>query len=95
MAPPKEGLPPKDDSHRCMYVIFGYQSNLSNDENWLGKEYSRLLSAATSSHVRLECVDRLIILDRGIIHPSAATGKWDANSDATIFLEGIFTSSIS
>lgn len=87
VAPRKEGLPVNDDSHRCMYLIFGYGSDLSNNSDWLAKEYSRLALAATSSKVSIDCVDHLIVLDRGIIHPAATAGKWDVADGTSIFLE--------
>jgi hypothetical protein len=42
----KDGLAADDDSHRCLYVIFGYTSDLSNDTEWLQKEQGRLRTAA-------------------------------------------------
>jgi hypothetical protein len=87
VAPRKDGSPADDENHRCMYVVFGYTSDLANDSDWLPKEQTRINSAARAAGVCLDCVDRLIILDRGIINPAASAGKWDAGSDASIFLE--------
>ena len=70
-----------------MYVIFGYTSNLANDSEWAGKEYLRLRAAAKSAGVALNCVDRLFLLDRGIINPQQGTGKWQADSTDSVFLE--------
>jgi hypothetical protein len=75
------------DRDRCMYVIFGHTSNLANDSQWLEKEYRRLDSAAASANVSVDCVDRLIVLDRGIINPQKPTGKWEEGSADSIFLE--------
>lgn len=85
--PRRDGSPAEDDNHRCMYVIFGYTSNLSNDADWLAKEQLRLHSAAQNAGASLDSVDRLIVLDRGLINPAASAGKWDAGADASIFLE--------
>jgi hypothetical protein len=76
---------PKRD--RCLYVIFGYTSNLGNDGGWVGKEYLRLRAAAHSAGVAPDCVDRLFILDRGIINPQKRAGKWEAGSADSVFLE--------
>jgi hypothetical protein len=43
--------------------------------------------AASNAEVSLDCIDQLIVLDRGILKPSASSGKWEAGSDATVFLE--------
>jgi hypothetical protein len=87
VAPRKDGSPATDENHRCMYVIFGYTSNVANDAQWLEKEQTRMNSAAKDAGISRDSVDRLIILDRGIINPGASAGKWDAGSDASIFLE--------
>ena len=70
-----------------MYVVFGYTSNLGNDAEWAGKEYQRLASTAKSVGVAQDCVDRLFILDRGIINPQERAGKWEAGNADSVFLE--------
>ncbi|SRR5258708_25553785 len=70
-----------------MYVIFGYESNLSNDQDWLEKENKRLRSAAVEAHAPLDCVDRLIVLDRGMLRPSALAGKWVTGDDTSLFVD--------
>ena len=76
---------PKGD--RCLYVIFGYTSNLGNAVDWAGKEYMRLVAAAKSAGVSTDFVDRLFILDRGIVNPQKRAGKWEAGSADSVFLE--------
>jgi uncharacterized protein DUF6602 len=76
VAPRRDGAAADDGNHRCMYVIFGYTSDLGNDSNWLTKEQKRIHSAAGEARVSLDCVDRVIVLDRGIINPAASVGKW-------------------
>jgi hypothetical protein len=83
----KDGDAADGGSHRCMYVIFGYTSDLSNDAEWLQKEQRRLQNAGRISEVAIDGVDRLIVLDRGMINPGAAVGKWESSSDETVFLE--------
>ena len=72
---------------RCLYVIFGYTSNLKNDAEWAGKEYLRLGVAAKAAGVAPDCVDRVVILDRGIINPLRRAGKWEAGNADSVFLE--------
>jgi hypothetical protein len=83
----KDGSSAKDDRARCLCVIFGYTSNLANDAQWAGKEYLRLEAAAKSAGVVRDCIDRLVILDRGIINPEQKAGKWDAGRTDSVFLE--------
>jgi hypothetical protein len=83
----QEGSAASGDRARCMYVLFGYTSNLSNDADWSRKEYQRLLSATQSSGVTPDCVERLFILDRGIVNPQRRAGKWDAANASAVFLE--------
>jgi len=83
----QDGAGASGDTARCMYVLFGYTSNLSNDADWAHKEYLRLLSAAKSSRAAPDCVERLFVLDRGIINPQRRAGKWEAANAASVFLE--------
>ncbi len=83
----QDGSSGDDGRDRCLYVIFGYASNLGNDAEWAGKEYLRLEAAAKSAGVAPDCVDRLFILDRGIINPQKRAGKWEAGNADSVFLE--------
>lgn len=83
----QDGSSADDDRDRCLYVIFGYTSNLGNDFEWAEKEYRRLSGAAGSAGVPPDCVDRLFVLDRGIINPQKPAGKWDAGNADSVFLE--------
>jgi hypothetical protein len=83
----QEGAAGNDDRDRCLYVIFGYTSNLGNDPDWPKKEYTRLRSAAVSAGVSVDCIDRLFVLDRGIINPQKPAGKWEVGQGSSLFLE--------
>lgn len=79
----QDGSDADDGRSRCLYIVFGYTSNLGNNAEWTKKEYDRLHSAAQSAKTNLDCLDRLFVLDRGIINPQKPAGKWiegDANS---------------
>jgi hypothetical protein len=54
---------------------------------WARKKYWRLEAAAQSAGVPLDTVDRLFILDRGIINPKRRAGNWEAASADSVFLE--------
>lgn len=83
----RDGAGADDDRVRCLYVIFGYSSNLGNDSAWAVKELQRVRTAAETNRVSTDCVDRLFILDRGIIDPQRPAGKWEAGSPDSLFLE--------
>lgn len=83
----RDGADADDGGHRCLYAIFAYTSNLSNDNDWPDKENVRLRSAAGKVGVDVDCIDRLIVIDRGIINPAKAVGKWEAGNTGSLFLE--------
>jgi len=83
----QDGCGADDNRDRCLYVIFGYTSNLGNGAEWAKKEYERLTTAAASAGVAPDCVDRLIVLDRGLINPQKGAGKWEAGKADSVFLE--------
>jgi hypothetical protein len=83
----KDGVAAKGDGHRCMYIVFGYKSDLGNDSDWPDKEHARVMSAANNAKAPLDYIDRVIALDRGMLHPSAEVGKWVANDDTSLFLD--------
>jgi hypothetical protein len=83
----QEGDAANNEEDRCLYVVFGYSSDLANDTGWAKKEYGRLVVAATSAGVTPDCVDRLFVLDRGIINPRKRAGKWESGNADSIFLE--------
>ncbi|WP_295216109.1 DUF6602 domain-containing protein [uncultured Brevundimonas sp.] len=57
---------------RCPYIVFAYGSNLGA-ENWAQKEYARIVEAARKSACDADVIDRVVVLDRGIINPQTAT----------------------
>jgi len=83
----RTGSSAEADAHRCMYIVFGYTSDLRNDSEWLDKEYARITQAASRSKADLDCVDRVVVLDRGIINPSAGRGKSVSGDDQSVFLD--------
>src|SRR5437899_7341678 len=83
----QDGASAVDSRDRCLFVIFGYTSNLGNDSDWAAKEYHRLHKAAKSAGVSMDCVDRLFILDRGIINPQKQAGRWEEGDADSVFLE--------
>jgi hypothetical protein len=82
----EEGKAAEDGNFRCMYLVFSYGTNLS-EKNWLNKEFSRLEHAANSINGKLNLVDLVCVLDRGMIRPSKNAGKINDDEQMNTFLE--------
>ncbi len=63
----------ENDQLRCFRTIFALATNLS-DEDWLDKEWSRIKSAAASASVNPASIDRILVLNRGMLNPPSQTG---------------------
>jgi hypothetical protein len=86
VGPRTDGKAADDGNMRCMYIVFGYGTNI-REQDWLESEFGRIQSAAVSSSGSPELVDMVYVLGRGIIRPSFQTGKTiDGDSEET-FLE--------
>lgn len=83
----QDGCDAEDGRSRCLYIVFGYTSNLGNDVEWTGKEFERIKSAAKSANTGLDSIDRFFVLDRGIINPLKPAGKWIERDANSVFLE--------
>lgn len=81
-----EGAPADDNAYRCMYIVFAFDTNLGPDE-WLSKEFARTGLAASSAEAELGAVDRVIVLNRGMINPGNSRGKVAVAEDESIFLD--------
>jgi hypothetical protein len=64
-SPTKGGIP---SGHRCLYIVFAYSSNLSVDD-WAQKEFDRIKSAVSAADGSIDMIDRVFVLDRGMIRP--------------------------
>ncbi|GGF10335.1 hypothetical protein GCM10011611_14890 [Aliidongia dinghuensis] len=74
-----------EEHYRCPYFVFAYTSNLSRDD-WAQKEFDRTKLAANSAECSLDIVDRVFVLDRGILRPQiGAASVWENSSG--IFLD--------
>ncbi len=86
VGPRPDGAAADDKNYRCLYVVFAYNSNLGADD-WLAKEFERIESAASTAGSSTDLVDRVVVLDRGMINPASATGKAADSDGESIFLE--------
>lgn len=57
-----------------MYVVVAYASDLS-PQDWMKKEYSRLLNVAAKEKLQAPSIDRMFVVDRGIINPGRGQGR--------------------
>ncbi len=83
----RDGADADDERSRCLYIVFAYTSNLANNSEWGKKEFERLTLASQSSGAAIDCVDRLVVLDRGIIRPQVRAGRWQEEGAESVFLE--------
>lgn len=74
-----------DQHYRCPYFVFSYRSNLGR-EGWAQKEFERTKLAANRRQCGMDSIDRIFVLDRGVIHPQAGSASEGDNS-AGIFLD--------
>jgi len=80
------GRAAQGDAHRCMYVVFAYESDISAD-GWMKKEYERLVSVAKENNYKVSSIDRVFVVDRGIINPVRAQGKLVDGDPEYLFAE--------
>jgi hypothetical protein len=70
---PTNGEAPTD-CYRCPYIIFAYTTDLSED-NWAQKEFDRIKVAVRSVGGKENLLDRVIVLDRGMLRPQIAAAR--------------------
>lgn len=85
----KDGAAADPDSFRCLYVVFALATDLSEDQ-WIEKEFKRLKELSVEKNVSLDVIDRLVVLNRGMIGPESGVGKTQQDDESTIFLEFFF-----
>lgn len=75
-----------DQNHyRCPYYIFAFKSDLGKDK-WHIKEFQRLIETSKKIKCNLDIIDRLVVIDRGIINPQENRALLKVNSQS-LFLE--------
>jgi hypothetical protein len=67
-APGRGAAAPASDMPRCQFSIFAFSTDLEPGDDWLNREGSRLRRYAKELDIPVQWVDRLIVLDRGIIN---------------------------
>jgi hypothetical protein len=62
-----------DGTIRCLTTVFAYQSSLT-EIDWLEKEWQRMRDVSSEKGISLSSIDRLVVLDRGLINPASYSG---------------------
>jgi hypothetical protein len=63
-----------DGRCRCQYSVVAFKSNLG-ERDWTAKEWSRLKRAASKAGVETKRIDRVLVLDRGMLVPPTQSAK--------------------
>jgi hypothetical protein len=69
-----------DDQPRCLFSVFAFGTDLAGGEDWLAREGARFVRLAQELSVPPQYVDRLIVMDRGIINCAEGRGHDTARS---------------
>jgi hypothetical protein len=67
------------DPFRCFRTIFAYHSNLKGGD-WIAKEWKRVQEVANNNKCDLALIDRILVLDRGVIYPPKNGGTNDSEN---------------
>jgi hypothetical protein len=62
-----------DEQLRCFRTIFAFCTNLGTTD-WLEKEWLRVKSAAAKANVSPASMDRILVLNRGMLNPPSQSG---------------------
>jgi len=81
-----EGKAAAEREYRCMFVIFAYTSN-AGVKDWLSKEYERIKKAADKVGCDVDLIDRVFVLNRGMIKPGQPAGKKITGRDDFMFVD--------
>lgn len=58
---------------RYMYTVFAYSTDISQS-NWLSNEFKRISEVASQEKISPNVIDRILVLDRGLINCSDSVG---------------------
>jgi hypothetical protein len=75
-----------DGMPRCMFTVFAYQTDLV-EATWPKSEWTRLLALAKEENTDPAMIDRVLILNRGLINPLRRTARSKSGSGGDVLLE--------
>jgi hypothetical protein len=76
----ERGEPARDDSPRCFFSIFAFGTDLVEGNDWLAREGARFTRVANNLAIPQQYIDRLVVMDRGVINCSSGRGHDSARS---------------
>jgi hypothetical protein len=86
VGPRVKGQSADDNNFRCLYTVFAYSSNLGATD-WLSKEWNRAQQACDAEGFTPGVIERILVLDRGLIDPAHGIGKISAREGADTFFD--------
>jgi hypothetical protein len=78
----------EDEQLRCFRTIFAFGTNLGA-KDWLDKEWLRVKGAASKANVPLASIDRILVLNRGMLNPPSQAGT-DQFLVSSVFQQWMF-----
>lgn len=78
----------EDNQLRCFRTVFAFGTNLGK-EDWLDKEWARVRVAAAKVNAPLASIDRILVLDRGMLIPPSKRGT-DQFLVSSVFQQWVF-----
>lgn len=73
IAPRIGGAAADDGNPRCLYSVFAFGTDLA-EASWLNAEWARVRNVAHQVGAPLDLVDRIVVLDRGMVIPPFSVG---------------------
>lgn len=70
---PTKGEAPVNN-YRCLYIVFAYRTDLGQ-EHWAQKEFARVKRAVATLGHDTSLLDRVVVLDRGMIRPQVEAAR--------------------
>lgn len=81
----RQGAKLEKGHHRCFYSVVAHESDLVVGDTWAQREWDRYRAVATDLDVAIDAVDRVFILDRGLVNTVEAVASSDpAEIDALV-----------
>lgn len=82
--PFENSMDPK--AHRILYLIFAYSSDLRKND-WVKREFARVTDVAKSERIDPGVIDRIFVMDRGLINVARPGGKAVGEEPAALLAE--------
>lgn len=71
---------PADELPRCFFSVFAFETDIVEGDDWLVREGARITRIASELRIPPRHIDRLIVMDRGVINCAEGRGHDSARS---------------